>query len=132
MLLYEVVGMDITGGNGINDYYLYNGNFLIMANSVMETVKDIVTILTPVALAIIAYKQVQLNNKQKVIGTQIDGMKSELVDAVAGRNKAEGQLQGMEKAKKDAVEIKVQGVQEVKIVEQAKPIDVKVKKEGEK
>lgn len=103
-----------------------------MPNTTVETIRDIVSIITPVAIAFIAYKQVQLNNKQKVIGTQIDGMKSELVEAVAGKNKAEGKLSGLEQAKQEAIDIKVQGIQEVKIVEQAKPIDVNVKKQGDK
>lgn len=103
-----------------------------MPNTTVEAIRDIVSILTPVAIAFIAYKQVQLNNKQKVIGTQIDGMKSELVDAVAGRNKAEGQLEGMDKAKQEVIDaakvVVVPGVQEVKIVEQSKPVDVKIDK----
>lgn len=98
-----------------------------MANSTVETIKDIVTIITPVAIAYIALKQTQLHNKQKVIGVQIDGMKSELVEAVKGRAAAEGEIVGMAKAKEEAaVVIKTAGVQEVKIVEQAKPIDVKI------
>lgn len=101
-----------------------------MPNSTFETIKDIVTIVTPAFIAYIAYKQAIISNRQKVIHTQIDGMKSELVDAVAGRNVAEGQLKGMEQAKQEAiVAIKVAPapkVQEVKIVEQSKPVDVKI------
>lgn len=103
-----------------------------MPNTTVETIRDIVSILTPVAIAFIAYKQVQLNNKQKIIGTQIDGMKSELVEAVAGRNVAEGELKGLAKAKQNAKDIKLEGVQEVKIVEQTKAVEVEIKKEDKK
>lgn len=133
--------MDITGGNGINDYYLYNGNFLIMANTTLETIKDIlVLVVTPITLALIAYKQVRISIKQAVIHKQIDGMKSELVAAVAGKENAEGQLKGMEKARQDtiidstakAVAAVIPEVQKVEVVEQAKPIVVEVKKDVKK
>lgn len=97
-----------------------------MPNSTIETIKDIVVILTPVAIAFIGYKQAQISNRQKVIHAQIDGMKSELVEAVKGRGEAEGQLAGIAQEKAAAVVIKTPVVQEVKIVEQAKPIDVKI------
>lgn len=117
-----------------------------MANTTIETVRDIVTVLTPVFIAYIAYKQAIISNRQKVIHTQIDGMKSELVDAVAGRNKAEGQIAGMEKERQDVKDTaKVAAdtpakVQDVNIVEQSKtvtvkiddkdkPVDVEIKKE---
>lgn len=106
-----------------------------MTNAIIQTIKDIVVILTPVALAIIAYKQSQMSNKQKTIGVQIDGMKTELVEAVKGRAEAEGQLTGMAKAKEEAAVVATTTkteVQEVKIVEQAKPIDVKIDKTTDK
>lgn len=114
-----------------------------------EVIRDIVIALTPFGMAYLAFKQSQIANRQKVIHGQIDGMKTELVEAVKGRGEAEGKIQGIEQAKGDAATVikdakstaetlikdakdaaatlkdAASTVQEVKIVEQAKPIDVK-------
>jgi hypothetical protein len=105
-----------------------------MANTTLDVIRDILILgVTPITLAIIAYKQVVIGNRQKVIHRQIDGMKSELVTAVAGRNKAEGQLEGLAQGKQEVVDaakvVEHDAVQKVKIVEQSKAVDVKVEKD---
>lgn len=67
---------------------------------------------------------------------EVNGMKEQLIGAVAGQNKAEGQLLEIDKAKQDVkdtakivADTPTPAVQEVKIVEQAKPIDVKIEKD---
>lgn len=110
-----------------------------MPNTIISTIKDIIVILAPIALAWIGYKQSKMaskqnkmDEKQTIINTQIDGMKTELVAAVKGRGEAEGELTGIAKAKEEAaVIIKTSDVQEVKIVEQSKPIDVKIDKSNQ-
>lgn len=111
-----------------------------MTKEALDTIKDIIIMgVTPITIAYLAFKQVQIANRQKVIHTQIDGMKSELVAAVAGRENAEGQLKGLETAKQDAKDIAIlvatappPSVQQVEVVGQTKTVDVNIKKEDTK
>lgn len=115
----------------------------------MKDLKDILALLTPVALAIIAYLQVkasqktkEIQEKQKEIGIKVDGMTEKLVTAEKGKSDAEGQLKGMAAAKAELIipipDIKVALKDEVvekvaeKVVETVKKdpeIKVEVKRE---
>lgn len=74
-----------------------------MDSNLLKDVKDILTILTPIAIAWIAYLQVRANKKQNEIGVKVDGMTSKLVEAEKGKSNAEGQLQAIAQAKSEMV-----------------------------
>lgn len=69
----------------------------------MQDLKDILALLTPVILAIIAYLQVKASQKQKEIGVKVDGMTSKLVEAEKGKSAAEGELKGLAAGKAELV-----------------------------
>lgn len=64
-----------------------------MADTI-ETIKAIGAIVTPIILAWIAYLQIRIGKKQTIIHGQINGMKTELVEAVRGEAQAKGELKG--------------------------------------
>ena len=66
-----------------------------MDSTFVKDIKDILAILTPVALALIAYFQFKAGQKQKEIGLKVDGMTSKLVEAEKGKSSAEGELKGL-------------------------------------
>lgn len=74
-----------------------------MDSNLMKDLKDILTLLTPVAIAWIAYLQIKISAKQKEIGVKVDGMTSKLVEAEKGKSDAEGQLKGRADAKAEIV-----------------------------
>lgn len=61
---------------------------------IVATIKDFIVVLTPIILAWIAYKQIGLSKKQDTIHKEMNGMKSELVEAVRGEAGAKGELKG--------------------------------------
>ena len=63
-------------------------------NNTVEVIKSIGEIVTPVAIAFIAYLQIKQGKKQNIIHKEMNGMKSELVEAVRGRAQSEGELKG--------------------------------------
>lgn len=74
-----------------------------MDSNLLKDIKDIMTILTPIAIAWIGYLQIKTNKKQNEIGVKVDGMTSKLVEAEKGKSDAEGQLKGMAQAKAEMV-----------------------------
>lgn len=110
---------------------------------------QIITGVVTLGVALFGYlrikaSQQKIEEKVDTYHKEVNGMKSELITAVAGQNVAEGQLKGLQQAKDDSITAKAvvveaarvlaetpTAVQEVKIVEQAKPIDVKIEKEKE-
>lgn len=112
-------------------------------SNTIETIKAVGAIVTPIVLAWIAYLQIKMGKKQDVANKQMDGMKTELVQAVKGQYQAEGELKGkadqkiIEKANQDekatavdiALHTTVPGTAvDVNIVDQDKPVEVTNKK----
>lgn len=65
-----------------------------MPSPLSETIKEIGIIVSPIILFIITYLQIRMTKKQAQIHKEMNGMKSELVEAVKGRSQAEGELKG--------------------------------------
>lgn len=74
-----------------------------MDSKLLDFVKDILTILTPIVLAWIGLLQLRANKKQNEIGVKVDGMTSKLVEAEKGKSAAEGELKGQAQARADMV-----------------------------
>lgn len=127
-----------------------------MAQPLVETIKDIIVIITPVISAWILYKQTQIDKKQteqtktvQEINTktddqtvkidklkeQTDGNMTKLLEATQGRFQAEGELKGQAdqkiiSEKEAALKVTIPGdndaVIDVNIVAQKDPVAVKI------
>lgn len=74
-----------------------------MDSNLMKDVKDIITILTPIAIAWIGYLQIKAGKKQNEIAIKVDGMTSKLVEAEKAASNAQGQLQAKADAKAEMI-----------------------------
>lgn len=74
-----------------------------MDSKLLDFIKDIFAIITPIAIAWIGLLQVRANKKQNEIGVKVDGMTSKLVEAEKGKSAAEGKLDGLAQAKAEMV-----------------------------
>lgn len=88
-------------------------------NQTIEVIKAVGAVVTPIILAWITYLQIKSGKKQDIIHKEMNGMKSELVEAVKGRAQAEGEIKGAADAKQES-----KPVTDVNIVDQTKPVDV--------
>lgn len=60
----------------------------------IETIKAVGAIITPIAIAWIAYLQIKINRKQDTIHHQIDGMQDKLIVAEKSASQTAGELKG--------------------------------------